>query len=59
VYYLRAARIEPGTNRMWDVQIFDVRSRTPAHRLRRLRAAAFSGNGTDMICSCTTATPAR
>ena len=39
VYYLRAARIEPGTNRMWDVQIFDVSDPGhPAHRLRRLRA---------------------
>ncbi|HEX2205426.1 MAG TPA: LptF/LptG family permease [Longimicrobium sp.] len=24
VYYLRAARVDPGTNRMWDVSIFDV-----------------------------------
>jgi lipopolysaccharide export system permease protein len=49
-YYIRAARIEPGTNRMWDVQIFDVSD--PA-RFQTVYAdsgvAAFAPGGTDMI----------
>ena len=50
VFYLRAARIEPGTNRMWDVQLFDVSSMST---LRSVFAdsgrAAFAANGTDMV----------
>lgn len=50
VLYLRAGRIEPGTNRMWDVQIYDV---TNATRMRTIFAdsgrAMFSANGSDMI----------
>jgi lipopolysaccharide export system permease protein len=50
VLYLRAGRIEPGSNRMWDVQIYDV---THATRMRTIFAdsgrAMFSANGTDMI----------
>jgi lipopolysaccharide export system permease protein len=50
VLYLRAGRIEPGTNRMWDVQIYDV---TNATRMRTIFAdsgrAMFSASGSDMI----------
>lgn len=50
VYYLRAARIEPGTNRMWDVQMFDVSNPATLHTVfADSGRAAFSGNGTDMI----------
>lgn len=49
-YFIRAARIEPGTNRMWDVSIFDVSD--PA-RVQTIFAdsgvAAFGGGGSDMI----------
>lgn len=49
-YFIRAARIEPGTNRMWDVQIFDVSD--PA-RVQTVFAdsgvAAFGAGGSDMI----------
>lgn len=50
VLYLRAGRIEPGSNRMWDVQIYDV---SASMRMRTIFAdsgrAMFSANGTDMI----------
>jgi len=50
VYYLRAARIEPGTNRMWDVQMFDVSNPATLHTVfADSGRAAFSSNGTDMI----------
>ena len=50
VYFLRAARIEPGTNRMWDVQIFDVSDPGTLHTVYADSGrAAFSGNGTDMV----------
>jgi lipopolysaccharide export system permease protein len=50
VYYLRAGRIEPGTNRMWDVQIFDVSDPGTLHTVfADSGRAAFSGNGTDMM----------
>lgn len=50
VYYLRAARIEPGTNRMWDVQIFDVSDPGTLHTVfADSGRASFSGNGTDMV----------
>lgn len=50
VYYLRAARIEQGTNRMWDVQMFDVSDPSTLHTVfADSGRAAFSGNGTDMI----------
>jgi lipopolysaccharide export system permease protein len=50
VYYLRAARIEPGTNRMWDVQIYDVSNPATLHTVfADSGRAAFSGNGTDMV----------
>lgn len=50
VYYLRAARIEQGTNRMWDVQMFDVSNPATLHTVYADSGrAAFSGNGTDMI----------
>jgi lipopolysaccharide export system permease protein len=50
VYYLRASRIEPGTNRMWDVQMFDVSNPTTLHTVFADSGRAwFSGNGTDMI----------
>jgi lipopolysaccharide export system permease protein len=50
VYYLRAARIEPGTNRMWDVQIFDVSDPGTLHTVfADSGRASFSGNGTDML----------
>ncbi|HEU4884240.1 MAG TPA: LptF/LptG family permease [Longimicrobium sp.] len=50
VYYLRAARIEQGTNRMWDVQMFDVSNPSTLHTVYADSGrAAFSGNGTDMI----------
>ncbi len=49
-YFIRAGRIEPGTNRMWDVQIFDVSD--PA-RTQTVFAdsgvAAFAGGGTDLV----------
>lgn len=49
-YFIRAARIEPGTNRMWDVQIFDV---SDPSRIQSVFAdsgvAAFAGGGTDMV----------
>lgn len=50
VYFLRAARIEPGTNRMWDVQIFDV---SDPGKFSTVFAdsgrAMFSANGSDML----------
>lgn len=50
VYYLRAARIEPGTNRMWDVQIFDVSDPGTLHTVfADSGRASFSANGTDMM----------
>jgi lipopolysaccharide export system permease protein len=50
VYYLRAARIEPGTNRMWDVSIFDVSDPGTVHTVYADSGrASFSGNGTDMV----------
>ena len=50
VYFLRAARIEQGTNRMWDVQMFDVSNpSTLSSVYADSGRAAFSGNGTDMI----------
>jgi lipopolysaccharide export system permease protein len=50
VYYLRAARIEPGTNRMWDVQMFDVSNPAASHTVYADSGrAAFSGNGEDMV----------
>lgn len=50
VYYLRAARIEPGSNRMWDVQMFDVSNPSTLHTVfADSGRASFSGNGTDMI----------
>ncbi len=50
VYYLRAARIEPGSNRMWDVQMFDVSNPSTLHTVFADSGRAwFSGNGTDMI----------
>jgi lipopolysaccharide export system permease protein len=50
VYYLRAARIEPGTNRMWDVQIFDVSDPGTLHTVfADSGRASFSGSGTDML----------
>ncbi|HEX6369630.1 MAG TPA: LptF/LptG family permease [Longimicrobium sp.] len=50
VYYLRAARIEQGTNRMWDVQMFDVSNPATLHTVfADSGRASFSGNGTDMI----------
>ncbi|HEU0301158.1 MAG TPA: LptF/LptG family permease [Longimicrobium sp.] len=50
VYYLRAARIEPGTNRMWDVSMFDVSNPATVHTVfADSGRAMFSGNGTDMI----------
>ena len=50
VYYLRAARIEPGTNRMWDVSIFDVSDPGTVHTVYADSGrASFSGNGTDMM----------
>ena len=50
VYYLRAARIEPGTNRMWDVQMFDVSSPATLHTVfADSGRASFSGNGTDLL----------
>jgi lipopolysaccharide export system permease protein len=49
-YFIRAARIEPGTNRMWDVQIFDVGDPS---RFQTVFAdsgvAAFAPGGTDMV----------
>jgi lipopolysaccharide export system permease protein len=48
--FLRAARIQPGTNRMWDVQLFDV---SDPSQLQSVFAdsgrAMFSSNGIDMI----------
>jgi lipopolysaccharide export system permease protein len=50
VYFLRAARIEPGTNRMWDVSIFDVSDPGKVHTVYADSGrASFSGNGTDMV----------
>ena len=50
VYYLRASRIEPGSNRMWDVQMFDVSNPTTLHSVFADSGRAwFSANGTDMI----------
>jgi lipopolysaccharide export system permease protein len=50
VYYLRAGRIEQGTNRMWDVQMFDVSNPSTLHTVYADSGRAmFSGNGTDMI----------
>lgn len=50
VYFLRAARIEPGTNRMWDVQIYDVSDPGTVHTVfADSGRASFSGNGTDML----------
>ncbi|HEU0015726.1 MAG TPA: LptF/LptG family permease [Longimicrobium sp.] len=50
VFYLSAGRIEPGTNRMWDVQIFDVSNPTA---IRTIFAdsgrARFSANLNDMV----------
>jgi lipopolysaccharide export system permease protein len=49
-YFIRASRIEPGTNRMWDVQIFDV---SDPSRMQTVYAdsgvAAFAAGGSDMI----------
>jgi lipopolysaccharide export system permease protein len=49
-YFIRAARIEAGTNRMWDVQIFDV---SDPSRVQTVFAdsgvAAFAPGGSDMI----------
>lgn len=48
--YLRAARIEPGTNRMRDVTIYDL---SDAAARRTIRAdsggLAFSASGTDLV----------
>jgi lipopolysaccharide export system permease protein len=50
VYFLRAARIEQGTNRMWDVQMYDVSNPSTLNSVYADSGrAAFSGNGTDMI----------
>ena len=50
VYYLRAGRIEPGTNRMWDVQIFDVSDPSTLHSVfADSGRASFSASGTDMM----------
>jgi lipopolysaccharide export system permease protein len=50
VYYLRAARIEPGSNRMWDVQMFDVSNPATLHTVfADSGRASFSANGDDMI----------
>jgi lipopolysaccharide export system permease protein len=50
VYYLRAARIQPGTNRMWDVQIFDVSDPGKVHTVfADSGRASFSASGTDMV----------
>jgi lipopolysaccharide export system permease protein len=50
VYYLRAGRIEQGTNRMWDVQIFDVSDPGTLHTVfADSGRASFMGNGTDMM----------
>jgi lipopolysaccharide export system permease protein len=50
VYYLRAARIEPGTNRMWDVSIFDVSEPGTMHTVfADSGRAMFSANGSDML----------
>lgn len=49
-YYLRAARIDPGTNRLWDVQIYDVSN---PNVIRSIYAdsgiAQFNASRTDMV----------
>src|SRR5687767_9284559 len=50
IFYLRAARIEPGTNRMWDVQIFDVSNPGVLQSVfADSGRASFSASGEDMI----------
>ncbi|HET7463474.1 MAG TPA: LptF/LptG family permease [Longimicrobium sp.] len=49
-YYLRAARIDPGSNRLWDVQIYDVSN---PNTIRSIFAdsgvAQFNASRTDMV----------
>jgi lipopolysaccharide export system permease protein len=49
-FYLRAARVEPGTNRLWDVSIYDVSN---ASAVRTIYAdsgrAIFNQTQTDLI----------
>lgn len=49
-YYLRAARIDPGSNRLWDVQIYDVSN---PNVIRSIYAdsgiAQFNAARTDMV----------
>lgn len=49
-YYLRAARIDPGSNRLWDVQIYDVSN---PNVIRSIFAdsgiAQFNATRTDMV----------
>jgi len=49
-YYLRAARIDPGSNRLWDVQIYDVSN---PNVIRSIFAdsgiAQFNASRTDMV----------
>ena len=48
--YLRAARIEPGTNRMRDVTIYDLSTPTARRTIQADSGAlAFSRSGTDLI----------
>jgi lipopolysaccharide export system permease protein len=48
--YLRAARIEPGTNRMRDVTIYDLSTPTARRTIQADSGAlAFSRTGTDLI----------
>ncbi|HEX5724418.1 MAG TPA: LptF/LptG family permease [Longimicrobiaceae bacterium] len=49
-YYLRAARIEPGSNRLWDVVIFDMGNDLQARTIwADSGRAVFNANQTDLL----------
>ncbi len=49
-YYLRASRVDPGTNRMWDVVIFDVSNPTVTRTIfADSGRATFNRDRTDLI----------
>ncbi|HEU0054015.1 MAG TPA: LptF/LptG family permease [Longimicrobium sp.] len=49
-YYLRAARVDPGSNRMWDVSIYDVSNPNVARSIYADSGRAlFNANRTDLV----------
>lgn len=49
-YYLRAARIDPATNRLWDVSIYDVSNPNTARSIYADSGIAqFNASRTDMV----------